>query len=135
MPPVALVFIHDFNVKFDAAVRRTAQIAYDLHFEGTPILYSWPSEGKLSSYWIDEDNARQSATRFHAFLPMVLTEVGARTVHVIAHSIGNRVADGFGSNKSIITDLFQLLRNAQTPLERGLQSLERDGLPYWIVLA
>ena len=39
----AFVFIHGYNVAFDDAIYRTAQIAYDLSFDGPPILYSWPS--------------------------------------------------------------------------------------------
>ena len=35
----AFVFIHGFNVAFEDAVMRTAQIAYDLGFDGAPILY------------------------------------------------------------------------------------------------
>jgi esterase/lipase superfamily enzyme len=44
----ALVFVHGFNVSFRDAARRTAQITYDLGFDGAPILYSWPSRGELS---------------------------------------------------------------------------------------
>jgi hypothetical protein len=39
----ALVFVHGFNTDFERAARRTAQLAYDLGFDGAPILYSWPS--------------------------------------------------------------------------------------------
>jgi esterase/lipase superfamily enzyme len=34
----AIVFAHGHNVAFDAAVYRTARIAYDLRFDGAPIL-------------------------------------------------------------------------------------------------
>lgn len=50
----AFVFIHGYNVGFETAVRRTAQIAYDLKFEGAPIAYSWPSQEGLLSYTVDE---------------------------------------------------------------------------------
>lgn len=40
----AFVFVHGFNVTFEDAARRTAQIAYDVKFEGVPIFYSWPSQ-------------------------------------------------------------------------------------------
>jgi esterase/lipase superfamily enzyme len=42
-----LVFIHGSNVAFDDALYRTAQITYDLGFDGPPILYSWPSNANL----------------------------------------------------------------------------------------
>lgn len=37
-----LVFIHGFNVEFAEALRRTAQLAYDLQpFKAVPVAYSW----------------------------------------------------------------------------------------------
>ena len=33
----AFVFVHGYNVLFEDAVYRTAQLAYDLGFEGAPI--------------------------------------------------------------------------------------------------
>jgi esterase/lipase superfamily enzyme len=37
--PEALVFVHGYNVNFNDAVRRAAQIAYDLEFAGIPMVY------------------------------------------------------------------------------------------------
>lgn len=87
-----LVFIHGFNVTFAGAVRQTARIAYDLKFPGRTLLYSWPSKGKggLLDYTADEATIEWSTRYFKEFLRMVLTEIGAGTVHLIAHSMGNR---------------------------------------------
>jgi esterase/lipase superfamily enzyme len=46
----ALVFVHGYNVTFETAARRTAQLAYDLNFRGVPLMYSWPSKGILAGY-------------------------------------------------------------------------------------
>jgi esterase/lipase superfamily enzyme len=86
----ALVFVHGYNVSFVDAVRRTGALAYDLEFPGVPITYSWPSEGELFRYTVDESNVEWTVGHFRAFLDLVRREVGARTVHVIAHSMGNR---------------------------------------------
>jgi esterase/lipase superfamily enzyme len=40
---MAFVFIHGYNVSFDAAVKLTAQLSRDMRFPGAPILYSWAS--------------------------------------------------------------------------------------------
>jgi Alpha/beta hydrolase of unknown function (DUF900) len=87
----ALVFIHGYRVSFEDAARRAAQLAYDLQFTGVPMLYSWPSEARARRYAVDEDNARWSLPHFREFLRVLREEVGC-PVHVIAHSMGNRVA-------------------------------------------
>jgi esterase/lipase superfamily enzyme len=87
----AFVFIHGYNVTFEAAARRTAQLAFDLKFEGAPIFYSWPSQGGILQYSADETNAVWAAPDLKRFLTAVAQESGAESVHVIAHSMGNRV--------------------------------------------
>jgi esterase/lipase superfamily enzyme len=86
----AMVFIHGYNVKFDDAVRRTAQIAYDVEFDGAPICYSWPSVGGLEQYTLDESNVEWTVVHLESFLNRVVQESGAKTVHLVAHSMGNR---------------------------------------------
>lgn len=88
--PEALLFLHGYNVTFAQAAERAAQVAFDLEFPGVPLVYSWPSEGKTHRYTVDENNVEWSIPHFKEFLRMVLAESGARTVHVIAHSMGNR---------------------------------------------
>jgi esterase/lipase superfamily enzyme len=86
----AFVFIHGFNVAFADAAKRTAQIAYDLNFVGAPILYSWPSRASLLSYFADEAVVRLGGRRLRGFLEDVVARSGAKRVHLIAHSMGNR---------------------------------------------
>ncbi|WP_328786086.1 alpha/beta hydrolase (plasmid) [Streptomyces canus] len=89
--PDLLVFVHGYNVSFTDAVRRTAQLAYDLDFRGVPLLYSWPSAASTSSYFVDGENAQWAQPHFQAFLNLVLTSTGSRRVHIVAHSMGNRI--------------------------------------------
>lgn len=86
-----LVFIHGFNVGFEAAVQRTAQIAVDLPFEGVPICYSWPSQGSLLGYSIDENNSEWTIPHLKQFLLELANSSGAKSINVVAHSMGNRV--------------------------------------------
>jgi esterase/lipase superfamily enzyme len=90
----ALVFVPGFSVSFADAIRRTAQIAYDLGFDGPAILYSWPSQGKLGlvDYEKDRRNANLSVPQFRSFLTQLSKQSGAKTIHLIAHSMGNQVA-------------------------------------------
>jgi esterase/lipase superfamily enzyme len=90
----ALVFIHGYNVTFDDAMRRTAQISADVKFAGASILYSWPSQGKTLSYSTDESNVAWSITHLETFLLDLRQRTGVKKVHVVAHSMGNRVLVG-----------------------------------------
>jgi esterase/lipase superfamily enzyme len=84
------VFVHGYNVTFHDAVRRTAQLAYDLEFDGVPILYSWPSQGELLQYTVDESNVEWTVHNLKHFLQDLSSRSGAQTIHLIAHSMGNR---------------------------------------------
>jgi len=86
----AFVFVHGFNVPFNEAAQRTAQMAYDMNFEGVPILYSWPSRASLLSYIADTAVVNFSGRRLTLFLEDVVRKSGAKRIHLIAHSMGNR---------------------------------------------
>lgn len=86
-----LVFIHGYNVKFEDAVQRTAQIAVDLPFEGVPVCYSWPSQGSLLGYSIDENNSEWTIPHLKQVLLELVRDSGAKSINVVAHSMGNRV--------------------------------------------
>ena len=88
----ALVFIHGYNTTFDNGIYRTAQIAYDLKFDGAPFHYSWPSGGGLSSYTYDRESAGQSIPYMRDFFDLVIKESGAKKISIIAHSMGNQPA-------------------------------------------
>ncbi|OIJ63220.1 hypothetical protein WN71_035445 [Streptomyces mangrovisoli] len=87
----ALVFVHGYNVTFADAARQAAQIAYDLNFTGVILLYSWASKGALLDYPADGEAVRRAVPFFRTFLRTLLTGTGVHEVHVIAHSMGNRL--------------------------------------------
>lgn len=82
------VFIHGFNVDFASAARRTAQIHYDLQFEGVPIFFSWPSQGNIRHYFYDQRENKDSREHIKNFLLDIAEKVNADRIHVIAHSMG-----------------------------------------------
>jgi esterase/lipase superfamily enzyme len=86
----ALVFVHGYNTSFDHAIYRTAQIAYDLKFDGATFLYSWPSGGAVASYTYDRESAQASEPYLRQFLDLVVKQSGAKSVSIIAHSMGNQ---------------------------------------------
>lgn len=104
-----LVFIHGYNVGFEAAVRRTAQIAVDLPFDGVPVCYSWPSQGTLLGYPVDENNVAWTVSHLKQFLREIVEQSGADSVNLVAHSMGNRA----------MTAALQQMRFEQRPTESG----------------
>lgn len=85
-----LLFLHGFNVSFEDAARRTAQMAYDLKFEGAAAFYSWPSKGALAAYTHDEATVEWTIPHLKGFLEDLAARSGAEAIHLIAHSMGNR---------------------------------------------
>lgn len=87
----AFVFVHGYNVSFEDAALRTAQISYDLGFKGAPVFYSWPSAGGLSAYTADEDSAAWSQPDLTQFLREFAARSQADKIYLIGHSMGTRV--------------------------------------------
>lgn len=85
----ALVFVHGFYNTFDDAIYRTAQITYDMQFDGAAFMYSWPSAGTLDAYRTDRGKAERAGPSLRAFLDLVARKSGAKRITVIAHSMGN----------------------------------------------
>jgi esterase/lipase superfamily enzyme len=85
----AVVFVHGYNTEFDYALYRTAQMAYDLKYDGAALLYSWPSASGLTGYHYDRESSEQAEPYLRAFLELVVKDTGAKSVSVIAHSMGN----------------------------------------------
>ncbi|WP_173346298.1 alpha/beta hydrolase [Pseudoduganella dura] len=86
----ALLFVHGFRVSFEDAARRTAQIASDLRFAGVPIFYSWPSQGRLSGYAVDETNVEWTLPRLTSFLIGLLERTQVAHVYLLGHGMGSR---------------------------------------------
>lgn len=86
----AFIFVHGYNTSFDYALYRTAQIAYDLKFDGAPFAYSWPSGGGLASYTYDRESSGQAEPYLKEFVELVVNKTGAQSISIIAHSMGNQ---------------------------------------------
>ncbi|HEV8410456.1 MAG TPA: alpha/beta hydrolase [Gemmatimonadaceae bacterium] len=84
-----LVFVHGFNTSFEDAAVRAAQIAADLNFDGTVVLFSWPSAASVTSYVRDQQAARNAG--FHLLRLLRGTLVAAQPDHVelLGHSMGS----------------------------------------------
>lgn len=85
-----LLFIHGYNVNFDAALWRAAQLCHDLNFPGLMLCFSWASLGTPGAYPADEATVDWSAGNLRRYLKHVTEQLGLSALHIVAHSMGNR---------------------------------------------
>ena len=86
----ALVFVHGYNVSFDEAILRAAQIGIDLEFKGLISAFSWASHDSVFDYMADEETVELAVPHLVSFLTALKDVVGIKSINIIAHSMGNR---------------------------------------------
>jgi esterase/lipase superfamily enzyme len=87
----AMVYVHGYNNSFEDALFKTAQLAFDAHFPGVPIAFSWPSKNGVADYDYDHDSADFSSDAFLQLLRLVRRDAAVSKVYVVVHSLGNRI--------------------------------------------
>jgi esterase/lipase superfamily enzyme len=112
-PPSILLFVHGFNVKFEEAVLRAAQITYDLKYQGQVLLFSWPagSQDGLMNSLINKTYENNSASAMAsvndaANLIQWLSTLNI-PLHIAVHSMGHQV---------IIPALDKVAQTVQQPI-------------------
>jgi len=94
-----LVFVHGFNVDFNEALFRAAQIAFDLKFQGAVLLLSWPA-GKAGGFFEKnlinrtyESNQRNAQASVDSF-SLIFQELSGlpMPLQMMIHSMGHQVA-------------------------------------------
>jgi len=89
----ALLYIHGFNQSFGDGVKTAATLSADLEIDGAVLSFIWPSQNNLLLYTRDLDEALAFDNRvaLKGLLGDLAGRTGAKTVHVVAHSMGNRL--------------------------------------------
>ncbi len=87
-----LLFVHGYNTRFEEAVYRLAQIAHDAGAPVVPVLFTWPSRGKLFDYVYDRESATYSRDGLETVLQAMVKDPNVREISILAHSMGNFVA-------------------------------------------
>ena len=86
-----LVFVHGYNVSFEDAAVRAAQVAADLNFDGSVLLFSWPSAASVTGYVRDQQSARNAGYQLLRVLDHHATAAQPDRVHLLGHSMGSEV--------------------------------------------
>ncbi len=87
----ALVYVHGFRETFRTSAKDTAQMARLTGFTGPVIQYSWPSQGELLKYAVDETNMHRDERNFRRFLMKLAEQSWTREIVLISHSLGARL--------------------------------------------
>jgi esterase/lipase superfamily enzyme len=86
-----LIFVHGYNVSFEDAAVRAAQVVADLNFDGSVILFSWPSAASVAAYVRDQQSARNTGYQLLRLLRNHAVAAHPDRIHVLAHSMGAEV--------------------------------------------
>ncbi|WP_348270793.1 alpha/beta fold hydrolase [Rhizobium sp. Root1204] len=85
--PVGL-FVHGYNYTYQEGLFRLAQIAVDAKIKGSPVLFSWPSEGTLAGYIADRDAALYSRDDLVSVISSLAAQPGGKPIILFGHSMG-----------------------------------------------
>jgi esterase/lipase superfamily enzyme len=89
----ALVFVHGYNTTFAFGLKRTAQLALDLGYEGLPVMFSFGASGRFNDYVNDIEAATLAAPALRALFQDLSRDdgagAGAPNIDVVAQSMGS----------------------------------------------
>lgn len=110
----ATIFVHGYNVSFNEAVLRAAQIGYDLGMGRGIGLFSWPSKGEYRSYISDEASCESSKYLLADFIEEFVINSLDKSINIIAHSMGCRCVLGAlevlsNGRKSVLKKVIQVI--------------------------
>ncbi|MBX9457703.1 MAG: alpha/beta fold hydrolase [Rhizobium sp.] len=82
------IFVHGYNYNFQESLFRLAQISHDARLDGTPILFSWPSQAAVAGYVADKESATYSRDYLAALMTEAVAGRSDKDVMVFGHSMG-----------------------------------------------
>ncbi len=86
-----LLYVHGYRETFETTSKDAAQIARMTGFDGPVIQYSWPSQGEVLKYVVDETNMYHDVRHFGTFLRTLADRPWVKEIVIISHSLGARL--------------------------------------------
>jgi len=86
-----LLYVHGYRETFETTSKDAAQIARMTDFDGPVIEYSWPSQGEVLKYAVDETNMYHDVRHFGDFLRTLADRPWVKEIVIVSHSLGARL--------------------------------------------
>jgi esterase/lipase superfamily enzyme len=86
-----LLYVHGYRETLQTTARDAVQIGAMSNFDGPIIHYSWPSQGNLLSYAVDETNMYWDERNFRNFLTTLARAEWVKEIVIVSHSLGARL--------------------------------------------
>ena len=86
-----LLYVHGYRETLPTTARDTVQIGAMTNFDGPIVHYSWPSQGNLLSYAVDETNMYWDERNFRNFLTKLARTEWVKEIVIVSHSLGARL--------------------------------------------
>lgn len=86
-----LLYVHGYRETLATTARDAVQIGAMSNFDGPVIHYSWPSQGNLLSYAVDETNMYWDERNFRNFLTKLARTEWVKEIVIVSHSLGARL--------------------------------------------
>lgn len=86
-----LLYVHGYRETLQTTARDTVQIGTMTNFDGPIVHYSWPSQGNLLSYAVDETNMYWDERNFRNFLTKLARTEWVKEIVIVSHSLGARL--------------------------------------------
>ena len=106
-----LVYIHGFDNTLESAVHLANHVANKIKFDGDLVVFAWPSQGTLSAagYRADVTAVEPSKSAFSDLLQTLIASPLVDRIHIISHSLGNRLLIGALVNMTHVPKLGQIV--------------------------
>jgi len=85
------LYVHGYRETLQTTARDAVQIGAMSNFDGPIIHYSWPSQGNLLSYAVDETNMYWDQRNFRNFLTKLARTEWVKEIVIVSHSLGARL--------------------------------------------
>lgn len=124
-----LVYVHGYRETFLSNARDSFQMQRLTEFAGPIIQYSWPSQGGLFGYLVDETNLGWDEQNFRRFLTRLATREWTKEIILVSHSMGARLvipAVAFVDRTSARADASNISNIILASPDVDRQDFERD---------